>query len=55
MLGEQFVAMTIWSFCPVNSKDDPREKAIMNVELFEKIVNQLANAAIFLYFAARLD
>ncbi len=30
------------SFCPVNSKDDPREKTIMKVELFEKIVNQLA-------------
>lgn len=30
------------SFCPVNRNDDPREKAVMTTELFEKIVNQLA-------------
>lgn len=30
------------SFCPVNRKDDPREKAVMTKELFEKIVCQLA-------------
>lgn len=30
------------SFCPVNKNDDPREKAVMTSELFEKIVNQLA-------------
>lgn len=31
----------ICSFCPVNCKVDPREKAIMSVELFESIVAQL--------------
>lgn len=30
------------SFCPVNRKDDPREKAVMSRELFEIIVKQLA-------------
>ena len=30
------------SFCPVNHKDDPREKAVMSEELFKSIVNQLA-------------
>lgn len=30
------------SFCPVNRKDDPRKKAVMTRELFEKIVGQLA-------------
>ena len=29
------------SFCPVNHKDDPREKAVMSEELFRDIVNQL--------------
>ncbi len=29
------------SFCPVNCKVDPREKAIMPVELFQSIVDQL--------------
>lgn len=31
------------SFCPVNRKDDPREKAVMTRELFESIVGQLAD------------
>lgn len=30
------------SFCPVNRNVDPREKAVMTTELFEKIVGQLA-------------
>lgn len=30
------------SFCPVNRKQDPRKKAVMTTELFEKIVEQLA-------------
>ncbi len=32
----------ICSFCPINSKIDPREKKIMSQELFEKIINELA-------------
>ncbi len=32
------------SFCPVNRKDDPREKAVMEQWLFEDIVDQLAEA-----------
>lgn len=31
------------SFCPVNRKDDPRTKAVMTQELFENIVDQLAD------------
>lgn len=31
------------SFCPVNRKDDPREKAVMSDNLFKKIVDQLAD------------
>lgn len=30
------------SFCPVSRKKDPREKAVMTTELFQKIVAQLA-------------
>lgn len=30
------------SFCPVNKNEDPREKAVMSEELFEGIVEQLA-------------
>lgn len=29
------------SFCPVNHKEDPREKAVMSDDLFKNIVNQL--------------
>lgn len=29
------------SFCPVNHRDDPREKAVMTREMFENIVSQL--------------
>lgn len=32
----------VCSFCPVNKNDDPREKAVMSGELFESIVEQLA-------------
>lgn len=31
------------SFCPVNRKDDPREKAVMSDSLFKRIVDQLAD------------
>lgn len=31
------------SFCPVNHKDDPREKAVMSWPLFKSIVEQLEN------------
>ncbi|ADL34904.1 radical SAM domain-containing protein [Butyrivibrio proteoclasticus B316] len=31
----------ICSFCPVNRNDDPREKAVMSVELFKDIIGQL--------------
>lgn len=30
------------SFCPVNHRDDPREKAVMTEELFHSIIDQLA-------------
>ncbi len=32
----------ICSFCPINAKIDPREKRIMSQELFEKIIDELA-------------
>jgi len=32
----------ICSFCPVNRNSDPRTEAVMSAELFEKIVDQLA-------------
>lgn len=31
------------SFCPINRNDDPRTKAVMTQELFENIINQLAD------------
>jgi len=43
----------VCSFCPVNSKIDPREKRIMSKDLFEKIINELSqlnyNGRIALY------
>lgn len=33
----------ICSFCPINAKVDPRKKQTMTVELFEKIINELAD------------